>query len=59
LKRWALRSSKGFHGYWESKLTKKIDRSVGLQIRYSNVASRSSSVPMKLVFPDPFETLAA
>src|SRR6266403_3599277 len=24
LKRWALRSSKGFHGYWESKLTKKL-----------------------------------
>ena len=42
-----------------AKLTKDFDRSVGLQIRYSNVASRSSSVPMKLVFPDPFETLAA
>src|ERR1700745_149662 len=58
LKRGELCSSKGFHGYWESKLSKKIDRSVGLQIRRSNVASPSSSVPMKLVFPDPFETFA-
>src|SRR5260370_20653252 len=58
LKKAALCSSRGIQGHWKSRLAKKIDRSVGLQSGHFNVASHSSSVPMKLAFADPLEMLA-
>src|ERR1700730_6022921 len=42
----------------EESQADKFDRSVGLQIRFSNVASSSPSAPMKLAFTDPLKALA-